>query len=364
MGNACTSDENKTLANQDENTHQDESKNVFKQGNCNREEGDKFQSPDNHEQKQQELNDKYCNNIEPIDELPEITNTNVRNSINKHGSYVHQSNMELQQSFAEEPDLNVKITHRLANSAFQGEVHFQDTSALRKYQESGQVDFDCIVNAVGTKVFSNDSRYEGDFSYGKFNGRGRFIHANGDIYEGEFHENMACGKGRFETADGNVVFEGDFQDNLPEGTGVKVSFCKERYEGDFCAGKKHGNGEQKQEGVYHYIGSFKNDMYDGEGEYVYEDGTGRHYQGNWENGKYHGQGNYTFQNGDLYHGSYVNGKKQGQGKLTMNEKGIFYEGNWQEGKQHGQGCLYTAVDLKEVVRGIWQMGQYQQDIKE
>ena len=339
MGNACTSDENKTLANQDENTHQDESKNVFKQGNCNREEGDKFQSPDNHEQKQQELNDKYCNNLVPIDELPEITNTNVRNSINKHGSYVHQSNIELQQSYAEEPDLNVKIMHKLTNSTFQGEVHFEDKHALRKYQEDGQVDFDNVLNAVGTKVFSDDSRYEGDFQYGKFNGRGRFIHANGDMYEGEFLENMATGYGKFESADGNVFYEGLFENNLPEGKGVKVTLGKERYEGYFSNGKKYGNGEQRQEGVYHYKGGFENDMYSDEGKYIYEDGTGRQYQGHWENGKYHGQGSYTFQNGDIYNGNYVNGQKQGKGILTMNEKGISYDGEWHEGKQHGQGIL-------------------------
>jgi len=364
MGNACASDENKTLTKQDEQRDLNDSKSAFKHGNINKEEGDKFESPDNHDQKQQDLNDKYSNNLTPIDELPEITNPNVRMSINKHGSYVHQSNVELQQSYAEEPDLNVKITHRLTNSTFQGEVHFQDKDSLRKYQEQGQVDFDNVLNAVGTKVFSDDSRYEGDFQYGKFNGRGRFIHANGDMYEGEFIDNMATGYGKFESAESKIFYEGMFENNLPEGKGVKVTAGKERYEGDFSIGKKHGSGEQKQEGVYHYKGGFKNDMYDGEGEYIYEDGTGRHYLGHWENGKHHGQGNYTFQNGDLYHGSYVNGKKQGQGKLTMNEKGIFYEGNWQEGKQHGQGCLYTTVDLKEVVRGIWQMGQYQQDIKE
>jgi len=61
------------------------------------------------------------------------------------------------------------------------------------YQEHGQVNIDTLQAAIGTKVFGDDSRYEGDFKHGKFNGNGRFIHANGDMYEGEFVDNMAGG---------------------------------------------------------------------------------------------------------------------------------------------------------------------------
>jgi len=360
MGNACSNDENRTGVKQDDIVGTlpalTDQKNAMRTAG-HKEEGEKMQSPD---EKHQEINDKYSNNLTPIDELPEITNPNVRMSIDKHGSYVHQSN--LQESMIEEVDLKQKVKFRFNNSHFDGEVVFPDQEALKMYQEHGHVEIDSITAAIGTKVFSDDSRYEGDFQRGKFNGTGRFIHANGDMYEGEFVDNMAEGYGKFQSQDGSVFYEGMFEKNLPHGKGIKVSNEKEKYEGDFTCGKKDGYGIQNQEGVYTYKGAFKNDTYDGEGEYVYEDATGRSYKGFWENGKYHGQGTYTFQNGDVYQGEYVHGSKQGHGKLQMNEKGVVYEGEWFGGKQHGQGKLYTTADLQELISGTWEMGQYQQDV--
>lgn len=359
MGNACSNDENRTIVKQDDNTGGlSDSKNQFRNAGGNREEGDKMGSPEN-DSKHQELNDKYSNNLTPIDELPEITNPQVRMSIDKHGSYVHQSN--LQESIIEDVDLKQKIKFRLNNNSFIGEVVFPDKEALRMYQEHGQVNIDAIQAAIGTMHFADHSIYEGDFQRGRFNGSGRFIHANGDMYEGEFVDNMAEGYGKFQTPDGNTVYEGMFEKNLPHGKGVKICNQKERYEGDFNFGKKNGSGEQHQEGVYTYKGGFKNDTYDGEGEYVYEDETGRSYRGLWENGKYHGQGTYTFQNGDVYQGEYFEGSKHGHGKLTMQEKGVVYEGEWANGKQHGQGKLYATADLKEIISGTWDMGQFQKD---
>jgi len=357
MGNACSNDENREKIKQDEGGELTESKNQFR-GTLNREEGELGQSPEN-EQKQHELNEKYSNNLQPIDELPEITNPQVRMSIDRHGSYAHQS--ILQESMAEEVDLKQKVKFRFNNSSFDGDVVFPNKEALKLYQEYGQLDVDAIQSAVGTQVFANDARYEGDFQRGKFNGSGRFIHANGDMYEGEFVDNVAQGFGKFKSADESIVYEGFFQNDHPEGQGVRVMNGKEHYAGVFVQGKKNGQGDQHQEGVYFYKGGFKNDTYDGEGEYVYEDGTGRRYKGHWDNGKMHGQGSYTFENGDIYQGEYVHGQKHGHGKLTMNEKGIIYEGGWANGKQHGEGRLYATADLKEIISGTWEMGQFKQN---
>jgi len=359
MGNACATDDNKAVVKQDFIDNLADSKHQIRNAG-NREEGDKMQSPEN-DAKHQELNEKYSNNLTPIDELPEITNPNVRMSIDKHGSFVHRS--ILQESMAEEVDLSQKVKFKFNNSSFDGEVVFPDKEALRMYQEHGHLDISNLQKAIGTKVFADDSRYEGDFQHGKFNGNGRFIHANGDCYEGEFVDNMAEGFGKFESYDGSLTYEGMFEKNLPHGKGEKVSNGKERYVGDFTYGKKEGEGVQHQEGVYTYKGTFKNDTYHGEGEYVYEDGSGRHYKGSWYEGKYDGQGTYTFKNGDIYQGEYVYGDKHGHGKLTMNEKGIIYEGEWANGKQHGQGKIYTTADLKEIISGTWDKGQFQQDVK-
>merc|ERR1711862_60077 len=104
-------------------------------------------------------------------------------------------------------------------------------------------------------------------------------------YVGEFVDNLAEGYGKFISHDGNLNYEGYFEKNLPHGKGIKVTNGKERYEGDFTRGKKEDTkGKQHVEGKYTYEGGFKNDLYDGEGVYKYEDGTLRSYNGQWCDG--------------------------------------------------------------------------------
>merc|ERR1711862_703791 len=147
-------------------------------------------------------------------------------------------------------------------------------------------------------------------------------------YVGEFVDNLAEGYGKFISHDGNLNYEGYFEKNLPHGKGIKVTNGKERYEGDFTRGKKEDTkGKQSVEGKYTYEGGFKNDLYDGEGVYKYEDGTLRSYNGQWCDGVFSGRGTYIFQNCDVYEGEYLGGLKHGQGKLVMADKGIIMKEN-------------------------------------
>jgi len=91
------------------------------------------------------------------------------------------------------------------------------------------------------------------------------------------------------------------------------------------------------------------------------DNTGRHYEGMWENNKCHGYGTYTFENGDVYKGMYVDGNKHGNGKLTMTSKDLIYDGEWANGAQNGEGTIYTANDLKEIMKGTFVNGQMKQE---
>merc|ERR1712226_524176 len=169
----------KATAGQDQTNQEEKAAGGMKKGNIHREENDKESAPENMgNSHHQDINDKYSNNLQPIDELPEITNPNVRMSIDKFGSYVHQSSINLEESMHDQADMTIKITKRFDNednannneAVFQGEVQFDDKNALEYYHKYGDV------------VFKDDSRYEGDFAYGKFDGRGRFIHGNGDMY--------------------------------------------------------------------------------------------------------------------------------------------------------------------------------------
>jgi len=35
-----------------------------------------------------------------------------------------------------------------------------------------------------------------------------------------------------------------------------------------------------------------------------------------------------------------------------------YEGEWYDGVQHGEGAVYTMNDLKQVLKGTWNHGEF------
>jgi hypothetical protein len=41
-----------------------------------------------------------------------------------------------------------------------------------------------LKHGTGTSIWSDGSKYEGDWEYDKITGEGTFTYANGDLYEG------------------------------------------------------------------------------------------------------------------------------------------------------------------------------------
>ena len=62
----------------------------------------------------------------------------------------------------------------------------------------------------GKKVWKNGSKYEGEFSNGKPNGKGVFNSPHGDTYEGNFKDSLANGFGNFTQKDG-TIFAGEWK---------------------------------------------------------------------------------------------------------------------------------------------------------
>ena len=146
---------------------------------------------------------------------------------------------------------------------------------------------------------------------------------------------MACFKhdgeehclGTITYSDG-IKYVGEFKDRNPNGQGTEISADEEKiYVGNWKEGVKHGFGKQieswnmiesnseetktefrigewkdgeffKGTAIYDgttYVGEFKEDVFHGQGTYIWSDGN--KYVGEWKNGKHHGQGTHTFPDG-------------------------------------------------------------------
>ena len=149
--------------------------------------------------------------------------------------------------------------------------------------------------------FPDGRRYEGELRDGKPHGRGVMTWPGfGDRYEGEFREGKMHGRGvmtgrsmfeGWKTGAPDFRFEGEFRDGMLH-KGI-MDLGATRYEGEFSAGRWHGQGVMTFESL-RYEGGFRGGMYHGQG--VYTDLSGARYEGEWRDGDFHG-GVYTSPDG-------------------------------------------------------------------
>lgn len=107
-----------------------------------------------------------------------------------------------------------------------------------------------------------------------------------------------------------------------------------------------------------YVGEYKNDKADGEGNYTWPDG--QTYTGHWTDDLRNGRGTTVYPSGEQYSGDYRADKRNGEGTFTWPD-GQKYVGHWANDRQNGFGTQYAA-DGSVNQSGMWANGQYAQVI--
>jgi hypothetical protein len=152
-------------------------------------------------------------------------------------------------------------------------------------------------NGHGSYTFPDGETYDGKWKNSKPHGRGKAEYPNGDIYEGHWMYGQKCGPGVFRYANGDV------------------------YEGYWSGDKKWGTGILRYANGRKYDGSFKNDKYEGRGVFTYTvsgnvpdeyggcslDAKDK-INGVFKAGKRHGPCTYTFFNGETFRCFFLEGR--------------------------------------------------------
>ena len=148
----------------------------------------------------------------------------------------------------------------------------------------------------------------GTWKNNEFNGWGRIIYNNGQVLEGKYYKGKLNGKGVYKYKD--VLYIGDFRDNIREGKGVLLN-NKFRYNGQFNMGKIDGYGKivflENKEGIGEYEGFFKNNNIEGKGIMKWKNGN--IYEGDMKNGKMNGFGKFIPYQGFPIEGIFRNNVK-------------------------------------------------------
>ena len=247
---------------------------------------------------------------------------------------------------------------------------------------SGTFDDECCLHGSKCSIIFRDIRnnkklnsYSGNFEHGKIVD-GELVSDQGK-FKGKFNEDYPilkkfnlvwCKKvqdygmiynndidvlkyGHFSTKKINYI--GSYKNNMYEGEGSLLNLKDNSfYSGNFKESKKDGFGTYKISN-YVFEGNFKNDMYNGNGkETLVGIVNNEVYEGNFKDNKRSGNGILKFtDNNDMYEGNFLDGEISGKG-LYKFSNGDYYEGEFKNSLRNNFGTyFYKDENLK--VSGNW-----------
>ncbi|MEG1409906.1 MAG: hypothetical protein RSD36_08685 [Terrisporobacter sp.] len=179
-----------------------------------------------------------------------------------------------------------------------------------------------------------------------------YIFSNGDKYIGKIENNELHGNSYYVMYDDEEIimeYIGEFKNNIREGTGQCLFDNGNKYLGYFEEDLFNGIGEMKYANKDEYIGQWQNNKKHGRGVFTWADGS--RYNGEYAQGKMEGFGMCFDHTGNLiYQGEWKNNLIHGQGTYIWNE-GKKYIGDFLHGKKHGEGTFYLNGEL--IYDGTW-----------
>ena len=212
----------------------------------------------------------------------------------------------------------------------------------------------CNHFSKNSNQISNFSQMQGFYRGGKINGIkegfGINILSNNSQYIGYHKNNKAHGVGKY--IDGNVIYEGEFENNAVNGYGIFCNNSEMSYEGYWVNNYQEAYGIESWRDGSTYMGQYSHGKKNGIGTYTWSDGT--KYEGEWKNNNFEGYGIYYFSNSKAYLGEWKNKKKEGFGEYIWSDRK--YIGFFKNDKKEGIGIILWK-DWNKCIIGFWRKGK-------
>ncbi len=248
------------------------------------------------------------------------------------------------------------------------------------------------VNGEGTYVYSDGTKYTGEFENSEADGFGVCYYANGNVYTGQFKDHKTSGYGAWAYPDGRkqngyydingnfvdatALTKGCFSGNCENGYGTYYYDNGTIYIGNFQNGQCHGQGTCYFEDGSMYVGQWAKHMFNGQG--VHYTTSGVIERGFFQDHKFVGEesggevgcisgncidgfGIYKYDDGGIYTGEFVDSYREGQGTYYWKDGGK-YVGAWVLGQFEGEGT-YTYPD-GTVSSGTWKNHELVSSVEE
>lgn len=209
---------------------------------------------------------------------------------------------------------------------------------IKKFPNGDLYEGECrggIPSGKGILKYANGNVYTGGFINGKYNGEGELRRVNGDVIKGAWIAGVK--EGRFEESlnQGEDEYYGYYENGERTGHGglkVRGEFV---YIGEFKRNLLHGRGKLTflQRDNMSYAGQFKEGKMTGRGIITWPDGEfgDSVYDGEVLDGKRHGFGVFTDQIKNKYVGDWADDMRQGEG-VCVSENGAVYQVTYEKDK--------------------------------
>ena len=258
-------------------------------------------------------------------------------------------------------DLDENIVEHYVGEFSNGE--YSGIGALKKESHfyKGKFKKGEINDDEGKLEFKKDHKcksFQGVFVKGEAV-QGRLVYSNGDLYTGQLGHNFVReGKGKLESPGLETsrvwMYDGSWKEDIFDGYG-EYNWLNKVYKGNFLQGKFKGEGKL----LDLYLGtSFEGEFEENQMKTgISIDQNGNVYEGEFLNNMYDDQkGKIRFSNGDYYEGPFNQGKMEGQkGTYSYNNNSV-YEGGMRNNIWSGPGKLVTPIFTYE---GDFLFGRYE-----
>jgi hypothetical protein len=171
-----------------------------------------------------------------------------------------------------------------------------------------------------------NTMYEGSVSKGLKQGHGQMVYPNGDVYKGVYRNGERSGAGICRFGCNGAIYKGEWRDDKIMGNGILFSPPNEIIEARFD-GYRITDGQFKilfTNGEY-YEGQFRNNMRNGTGQHNYKNGD--FYEGDWANDRRIGRGRLYMKNGSKLSGMFIDDKADGYVEFEDSKGNMFQTEN-------------------------------------
>lgn len=196
-----------------------------------------------------------------------------------------------------------------------------------------------------------DAVFEGEWIDGKPDGTGKLIAQNGTTFECEWNCGMPSREGTL-ILPNNIIYKGTWGENSDSGKGTINLPDGSKFKGEWLSLMPHGKGKLTKANGTVYIGGWVNNKREGYGRMTYP--NGKRYYGMWHQNKRNGKGLMVSADGSLYTGEWQNNVPTGKGRQLFSD-GSIYDGEWLDNKFNGWGKLISSDNT--VYIGNWKDGE-------